>query len=228
MREYETCFIVQPEISDEGSEEIRKRLDGVLESGGATRLMCEDLGKRKLAYEIRRFQKGHYYVLSFLDAGTAIPDVERTLRLEESVLRFMTFQVNESVADVEARIAVAREAELAQEKRAEDRAKRDAEEAQARAASERERAEAVAKERAEATAAAEAEAASAAATKEPAAAPEAAATKEPAAAPEAAATKEPAAAPEAAAAKEPAAAPEAAAASADAPEASASKEGEAE
>ena len=71
MREYETAFIVQPEISDEGALAIRGKLDGVLESEGATRLMCDDLGKRKLAYEIRRFQKGHYYVLAYLDETTS-------------------------------------------------------------------------------------------------------------------------------------------------------------
>ncbi len=66
MREYETTFIVQPEISDEGSQAILAKLDGILESGDATRLMCEDHGKRKLAYEIRKFHKGHYYTLQFL------------------------------------------------------------------------------------------------------------------------------------------------------------------
>ena len=133
MREYETAFIVQPEISDEGSLAIRGKLDGVLESQGATRLMCEDLGKRKLAYEIRRFQKGHYYILSYLDEGAVIPELERTLRLEESVLRFMTVQISERVADADARVSEAREAELAQEKRAEERVARELEEARIRA-----------------------------------------------------------------------------------------------
>jgi len=87
LREYETTFIVQPEISDEGSHAILSKLDGILETGGATRLMCEDHGKRKLAYEVRKFHKGHYYTLMFLDEGTTVPDLERVLRLEESVLR---------------------------------------------------------------------------------------------------------------------------------------------
>ena len=89
MREYETTFIVQPEISDEGSQAILTKLDGILETGGATRLMCEDHGKRKLAYEVRKFHKGHYYTLQFLDGGQVVPEVERVLRLEESVLSFL-------------------------------------------------------------------------------------------------------------------------------------------
>ena len=132
MREYETTFIVQPEISDEGSQAILSKLDGVLEAGSSTRLMCEDHGKRKLAYEIRKFHKGHYYTLQFLDDGAVVPDVERALRLEESVLRFLTILVTEDVEDIEGRKAVAAEAEVEQQKRAAERAQREAEEAAAR------------------------------------------------------------------------------------------------
>lgn len=132
MREYETTFIVQPEISDEGSLAILSKLDGILKTGGATRLMCEDHGKRKLAYEVRKFHKGHYYTLMFLDEGTVVPDLERVLRLEESVLRFLTILAEEEVADVEARKTEASAAEQEQTKRAEERAVREAEEATAR------------------------------------------------------------------------------------------------
>ena len=132
MREYETTFIVQPEISDEGSQAILAKLDGILESGNATRLMCEDHGKRKLAYEIRKFHKGHYYTLQFLNDGKVVPDLERALRLEESVLRFLTILANEEVEDIEARKALAAEAEVEQAKRAAERAAREADEAAAR------------------------------------------------------------------------------------------------
>ena len=166
MREYETTFIVQPEISDEGSQAILAKLDGILETGGATRLMCEDHGKRKLAYEVRKFHKGHYYTLQFLDEGQVVPEVERVLRLEESVLRFLTILENEDVEDVEARKASATEAEDEQTKRATERAQREAEEAASRRETEE------AERLAAATAAAEAaEAAAVAATAAAAAAP---------------------------------------------------------
>ena len=69
MREYETTFIVQPEISDEGCQELLARIDGILEREGATRLLHDDQGKRKLAYEIRKFQKGRYVTTHYLDGG---------------------------------------------------------------------------------------------------------------------------------------------------------------
>ncbi len=157
MREYETTFIVQPEISDEGSLAILSKLDGVLEAGGATRLMCEDHGKRKLAYEVRKFHKGHFYTLMFLDEGAIVPDLERTLRLEESVLRFLTIQAEQEVVDVEARKTSAAEAEVEQTKRAEDRAIREAEEAVARRESEEAEREASLRAAEEAKAAADAQ-----------------------------------------------------------------------
>ena len=103
MREYETTFIVQPEISDEGAKAILARLDGILAAGGATRLMCEDHGKRKLAFEIKKFHKGHYYTLMFLDKGKVVPELERSLRLDESILRFLTVRKLDRVEDIEGR-----------------------------------------------------------------------------------------------------------------------------
>ena len=137
MREYELNFIVQPEISEEGSKVILDRLDGILAAKNAERLLCDDLGKRKLAYEIRKFQKGHYYILSFLDDGAAVPELERALRLDESVLRFLTVRVADQVTDVEGRKAEAKEREIELRRRAAEKAAREAEEAKARAESER-------------------------------------------------------------------------------------------
>ena len=74
MREYELNLIIQPEISEEGAKAILEKLDGVIESEGASKLLCDDLGKRKLAYEIRKFHKGHYFLISMLDQGPVVPN----------------------------------------------------------------------------------------------------------------------------------------------------------
>jgi len=133
LREYETTIIVQPEISDEGSAAIFGRLDSVLTDHDSIRLMNENLGKRKLAYEIKKFHKGHYYVYSFLSDGQVVPALERGLRLNESVLRFMTVLANPKVRDTEARKAEAAELEAEHARKAAERAAREEEEAKARA-----------------------------------------------------------------------------------------------
>ncbi|MDH3211393.1 MAG: 30S ribosomal protein S6 [Myxococcales bacterium] len=158
MREYETTFIVQPEISDEGVQTVCDRLDAVLSRRNATRLMVDDLGRRRLAYEIQNFQKGRYLTLMYLDTGDAVPEIERTLRLEDSVLRFLTIQVNDLVADVEARKAEAADLERLRAEKAAERAARDAEEAARAEAEEAARAEAEEAARVEAEEAVPAEA----------------------------------------------------------------------
>jgi small subunit ribosomal protein S6 len=132
VREFETSIIVQPEVSPEGTAALLSKMEGVLTRGKSVRLMCADLGKRKLAYEIRKFHKGHYYTLSFCDEGQVIPNLERSLRMEESVLRFMTVMVDDEVVDIDARQARGRELAAAQRTRAVEKAEREAEEARAR------------------------------------------------------------------------------------------------
>ena len=61
-------------------------------------------GSRQAKARLRdpKFHKGHYYTLQFLNDGQVVPDLERVLRLEESVLRFLTILADEEVTDVEA------------------------------------------------------------------------------------------------------------------------------
>ncbi len=158
MREYDTTFVIQPEISEEAREALIEKLGEIVSRSGGTALEVEDIGKRKLAYEIQNFQKGHYLSLFFLGDGKAVTELERSLKLEESVLRYLTVQKAEKVTDAEARKARGDEAERIRKERAAERAAREAEERAAREASRLE-AEEEARQRAEA-AAAEAAAAS--------------------------------------------------------------------
>jgi small subunit ribosomal protein S6 len=134
VREFDTTFIVQPEISEDGREALLAKLRGVLERAGAVPLEVDDMGKKKLAYEIKRFQKGHYLALMYLDAGKAVSELERALRLDESILRFLTVRKLDRVEDVEGRKARAVDLEKVRKERAAERAVREAEERAAREA----------------------------------------------------------------------------------------------
>ena len=128
MREFDTTFIVQPEISEEGREALILKLRGVLERSGATPLEVDDMGKKKLAFEIKKFQKGHYLSLFFLDKGQAVADLERAMRLDESILRWLTVRRDDSVTDIEARKARSLDLEKLRKEKAAERAVREAEE----------------------------------------------------------------------------------------------------
>jgi len=208
VREYETTFIIQPELSDEGVQAVCGRVEAILEKQGAIKLFYDDMGRRRLAYSIRNFQKGQYLTIDYLDDGKVVADLERALRLDDSVLRYLTVLANPEVADIEARQAEGAEFERIRAERAAERAAREAEEV-ARAEAERE-------------AAVEAEASRVATEAEATPAPEAEATP----APEAEATPAPEA--EAAPAPEAEATPAPEAEAAPAPEAEAAPAPEAE
>jgi small subunit ribosomal protein S6 len=129
LREYEFTFVIQPEITDEGIAAICERFEGILAKSGGEKLFYEDWGRRRLAYDIRNFQKGHYQVLHFLSNGAVIPEIERSARLDDSILRFLTVLVNDVVTDVETRKAEGVALEEERIKRAAEKAARDAEDA---------------------------------------------------------------------------------------------------
>ncbi len=134
MREYDLIYIIQPDATRERELEIHAKVDSFVSEGGGTHLLRDDWGKRKLAYEIQKFQKGHYFQLSFLGNGAFVPDMERQLRLDVDVLRFLTVLANDDVKDIEARVTEAREYEAEQARRREERELLEAERAAREAA----------------------------------------------------------------------------------------------
>ena len=145
MREFELIYVIQPDATPEREQEIHARADGLIEGAGSRVLLREDWGKRKLAYEIKSFQKGHYFQLNFLGNGSEVAELERSLRLDQDVLRFLSIQVTDNVKDVEARVKEATEQAAEQTRRREERARieaeREKEREQERARMEAERAE---------------------------------------------------------------------------------------
>jgi small subunit ribosomal protein S6 len=122
MREYELVYVIQPDAADERENEIHAKIDEVIAaSAGAEVLVRDDWGKRKLAYEIDKFQKGHYFQLNYLAQGTEISEIERRLRIDSDILRFLTVQVSDAVRDVEARRKEAAEQAAEQARRREER-----------------------------------------------------------------------------------------------------------
>ena len=134
MREYELTNIVQPDAPPEKAKDLQARISDLIVKADGITLMWDDWGKRKLAYEIKKFQKGQYILVSFLGGKGSIPEVERTLRLDPDVLRFLTVKVSEKVADVEARIAEAKKEEAERARRREEREQLEAERAAREAA----------------------------------------------------------------------------------------------
>ena len=93
MQLYESIFIVRPTLSDEDTSKVIEKMKGVVEKSGATLLKSENWGKKKLAYEVKRERKGTFVYLNFKAEGGVVGDLERSYRLEDSVIKFLTVRL---------------------------------------------------------------------------------------------------------------------------------------
>ena len=95
MANYETMFILRPELEPEAEEELLSGIKGVIEKLGGEATAVDDWGKRKLAYEISKLNEGHYYVLQFNGAHEIIPELEHFFKVNDEVIRFMVMREDE-------------------------------------------------------------------------------------------------------------------------------------
>lgn len=97
QREYETIFILRPETNQEGITQVNTRVRSVIDSLGGRALKLDNWGKRKLAYEIKKQLKGIYMYWRFLGSTGLVEEIERNLRMLDSVVRYYTVKVDEDV-----------------------------------------------------------------------------------------------------------------------------------
>ena len=95
MTLYETVFIVHPDKGGAVKEYIDKFKKLVEEQGGAVSHV-EEWGMRELAYRIQKQTKGIYTLLQYRSASRAVEELERSMKLSDGVLRYLTVRVDES------------------------------------------------------------------------------------------------------------------------------------
>ncbi|MBM4123954.1 MAG: 30S ribosomal protein S6 [Nitrospira sp.] len=92
MQLYESIFIIRTTLPDEDTNKLIDKMKGVLEKSGGTLLKSENWGKKKLAYEVKRERKGTFVFFHFKSGGQAVSELERSYRLEDAVIKFMTIR----------------------------------------------------------------------------------------------------------------------------------------
>lgn len=96
-REYETIYILKPDIDADNAERIGARVAEVVgrEAGRLTKV--ESWGRRRLAYDIGKQRRGVYMYLKYLGSGRVVSEVERNLRLSDGVLKYQTVLLRSDV-----------------------------------------------------------------------------------------------------------------------------------
>ena len=98
MELYESLFIIRPSLSDEETTALIEKMKGTVTKNGASIVRAENWGRKKLAYEIKRERKGTYVYFYFQGPGAVIAELERSYRLEDSIIKFLTVKLEQEPA----------------------------------------------------------------------------------------------------------------------------------
>jgi small subunit ribosomal protein S6 len=93
-RTYELMFIVRPDMTDEDLDKLISTLQSVVPPSGGNVVKVEKMGKRRLAYTVRRFHDGVYVLMVVEGGGPVMHELERRLRVTEPVIKFLTVRVD--------------------------------------------------------------------------------------------------------------------------------------
>lgn len=102
MRRYETVFIMNPELSEDHHQQLFEKLNGLLPGNDQGMLVkLDEWGHKRLAYEVKKHTRGYYVLVDYCGDGALVKEIERNLRLDDRVLKYMTV-LKDEVVDLEA------------------------------------------------------------------------------------------------------------------------------
>jgi small subunit ribosomal protein S6 len=96
-REYETIYVLRSDVDAETAERVQGRVSDALDREQGRLVKVESWGRRKLAYPIGKQRKGVYVYLKYVGGGGLVAEVERNLKLQDAVVKFMTVQTADVV-----------------------------------------------------------------------------------------------------------------------------------
>jgi small subunit ribosomal protein S6 len=88
-------FIVRPDVAEEDSDKLIAGFSATVTGGGGVVKTVEKMGRRKLAYMVRKFNDGYYVLLTIEASGPVVLELERRLRVTEPVIKFITVRIDE-------------------------------------------------------------------------------------------------------------------------------------
>jgi small subunit ribosomal protein S6 len=94
-RTYEIMFIVRPDVEEADLDKLIESFSANITSGGGEVKSVEKMGRRRLAYTVRKFNDGFYVLLNVAAPGSLVAEIERRLRVSEPVIKFITVRMDE-------------------------------------------------------------------------------------------------------------------------------------
>ena len=94
-RVYEMMYIAQPETTGEDLEKLNEAIEKLVNQEGGTVAKVENMGLRQLAYRIDKKTEGHYVLFEIEGSGKEIAELERRMRVNDAIMRYLTVRVDE-------------------------------------------------------------------------------------------------------------------------------------
>lgn len=88
MNKYESVIIINPSLEEEGIKNLIKKFSDLINTEGKVESV-EEMGKRKLAYEVKKNKEGYYILINFEAKPTLIAELERNYRITDEVIKFI-------------------------------------------------------------------------------------------------------------------------------------------
>jgi small subunit ribosomal protein S6 len=95
MRKYETFFIIDPDLTEEALNLASEKLKGIVTANGGVVLTYVPWGKKKLAYPVKKRNQGLYILMEYGGGPQLVAELERNMRLDERVLKFITVKLED-------------------------------------------------------------------------------------------------------------------------------------
>lgn len=96
MPNYETVFILKPTLSSEKVDAVLAKAKGIITSNEGTVIFSDSMGKRRLAYPVKKYNEGSYYLFHFSSDGKVIAELENFFRTSDSVIKYITLKIEKS------------------------------------------------------------------------------------------------------------------------------------
>jgi len=97
FREYETIYLMRPDVSKEAAGRVAQRVDEALKREGGTLVAVETWGRRQTAFAVGRFKRAVYVYLKYVGKSTLVAELERNLRMQDDVIKYQTIILNSDV-----------------------------------------------------------------------------------------------------------------------------------
>ena len=95
MRQYETMYVLKPELEAEQTAELVAKYQSLVTEHGGQMDELQEMGKRRLAYEIDKYREGYYVLMKYTADTDFTKELERIMRIEDDMLRYLTVRLGE-------------------------------------------------------------------------------------------------------------------------------------